>query len=78
MTDEYYNRAKQEGYRSRAAYKLKQLDREADLIAEGDTVVDLGYQVRLPVELFELVRRPRAVVLLFGAVVVLIGHTDVA
>ena len=42
MTDEYYNRAKQEGYRSRAAYKLKQLDREADLIAEGDTVVDLG------------------------------------
>ena len=42
MTDEYYNRAKQEGYRSRAAYKLKQLDREADLIADGDTVVDLG------------------------------------
>ena len=42
MTDEYYNRAKQEDYRSRAAYKLKQLDRESDLIAEGDTVVDLG------------------------------------
>jgi 23S rRNA (uridine2552-2'-O)-methyltransferase len=40
--DEYYNRAKQEGYRSRAAYKLKQLDAEAGLISEGDTVVDLG------------------------------------
>ena len=40
--DEYYNRAKQEGYRSRAAYKLKQLDETADLIAEGATVVDLG------------------------------------
>jgi 23S rRNA Um-2552 2''-O-methyltransferase (EC 2.1.1.-) len=40
--DEYYNRAKQEGYRSRAAYKLKQLDREADLLSHGDTVVDLG------------------------------------
>ncbi len=40
--DEYYNRAKQEGYRSRAAYKLRQLDEEADLFAEGDTVVDLG------------------------------------
>lgn len=40
--DEYYNRAKQEGYRSRAAYKLKQLDEEAELISEGDTVVDLG------------------------------------
>jgi len=40
--DEYYNRAKQEGYRTRAAYKLKQLDDEADLFAPGDTVVDLG------------------------------------
>lgn len=40
--DDYYNRAKQEGYRSRAAYKLKQLNEEAGLIREGDTVVDLG------------------------------------
>ncbi|WP_178915823.1 23S rRNA (uridine(2552)-2'-O)-methyltransferase [Natronomonas gomsonensis] len=40
--DDYYNRAKQEGYRSRAAYKLKQLNEEAGLIGEGNTVVDLG------------------------------------
>ncbi|MFC7234944.1 23S rRNA (uridine(2552)-2'-O)-methyltransferase [Halosegnis marinus] len=40
--DEYYNRAKQEGYRSRSAYKLKQLDREAGLFGQGNTVVDLG------------------------------------
>lgn len=40
--DEYYNRSKQEGYRSRAAYKLKQLDADAHLIEKGDTVVDLG------------------------------------
>ena len=40
--DDYYNRAKQQGYRSRAAYKLKQLDEDAGLISEGDTVVDLG------------------------------------
>jgi 23S rRNA (uridine2552-2'-O)-methyltransferase len=40
--DEYYNRAKQEGYRTRSAYKLKQLDEEAGLFAPGDTVVDLG------------------------------------
>jgi len=40
--DDYYNRAKQQGYRSRAAYKLKQLDSDADLISDGDTVVDLG------------------------------------
>jgi len=40
--DEYYNRAKQEGYRARSAYKLKQLDREAGLFGPGNTVVDLG------------------------------------
>jgi 23S rRNA (uridine2552-2'-O)-methyltransferase len=40
--DEYYNRAKQEGYRSRSAYKLKQLNEDAGLIQPGDTVVDLG------------------------------------
>lgn len=40
--DEYYNKAKQQGYRSRSAYKLQQLDDTADLIGEGDTVVDLG------------------------------------
>ena len=40
--DDYYNRSKQQGYRSRASYKLKQLDEEADLLAPGDTVVDLG------------------------------------
>jgi 23S rRNA (uridine2552-2'-O)-methyltransferase len=40
--DEYYNKAKQQGYRSRAAYKLKQLDEEVGLLSAGDTVVDLG------------------------------------
>ena len=40
--DEYYNRSKQEGYRSRASYKLKQIDEEAGLFAPGDRVVDLG------------------------------------
>ncbi len=40
--DEYYNRAKQEGYRARSAYKLKQLDETADLLGRGETVVDLG------------------------------------
>ncbi len=40
--DHYYNKSKQEGYRSRSAYKLQQLDGEANLIDTGDTVVDLG------------------------------------
>lgn len=40
--DEYYNRAKQEGYRSRAAYKLHQLDDRENLFSAGDAVVDLG------------------------------------
>jgi len=40
--DHYYNKAKQEGYRTRAAYKLQQLDRLEGLIGPGNTVVDLG------------------------------------
>ena len=40
--DEYYNKAKQQGYRSRSAYKLQQLDETATLFEDGDTVVDLG------------------------------------
>ncbi|ELZ33749.1 23S rRNA (uridine(2552)-2'-O)-methyltransferase [Halorubrum distributum] len=40
--DDYYNRSKQQGYRARSAYKLKQIAAEADLLAPGDTVVDLG------------------------------------
>jgi len=40
--DYYYRKAKQEEYRSRASYKLKQLDHRFDLIRSGDVVVDLG------------------------------------
>jgi 23S rRNA (uridine2552-2'-O)-methyltransferase len=40
--DRFYNRAKQEGYRSRSAYKLIQLDEEVGLFGPGNTVVDLG------------------------------------
>lgn len=40
--DQYYNKAKQEGYRARSAYKLKQLDEDAGLFGPGNTVVDLG------------------------------------
>jgi len=40
--DYYYRKAKQEEYRSRASYKLKQLDHRFDLIQPGDVVVDLG------------------------------------
>jgi 23S rRNA (uridine2552-2'-O)-methyltransferase len=40
--DDYYNRAKQEGYRARSAYKLKQLDETAGLFGPGNTVIDLG------------------------------------
>jgi 23S rRNA (uridine2552-2'-O)-methyltransferase len=40
--DEYYNRAKQQGYRSRSAYKLQQLDETADLFTNESTVLDLG------------------------------------
>lgn len=40
--DYYYWKAKKEGYRSRAAYKLLQMNKTFRLIREGDTVLDLG------------------------------------
>jgi 23S rRNA (uridine2552-2'-O)-methyltransferase len=40
--DKYYNKAKQQGYRARSAYKLQQLDETAGLLGEDNTVVDLG------------------------------------
>jgi len=40
--DALYRRAKDEGYRSRAAYKLVELQRRLRLMRPGDAVVDLG------------------------------------
>ncbi len=40
--DPYYKRAKSENYRSRASYKLKQLDKKYKIMKTGNTVVDLG------------------------------------
>ncbi|MDW8040248.1 MAG: RlmE family RNA methyltransferase [Nitrososphaerota archaeon] len=40
--DYYYKRAKEESYRSRAAYKLLQAVEKYHFIDEGDVVVDLG------------------------------------
>lgn len=40
--DPYYKSAKKENYRSRASYKLLQLNKKYKLIKEGYSVVDLG------------------------------------
>ncbi|WNY26553.1 Ribosomal RNA large subunit methyltransferase E [Methanolapillus ohkumae] len=40
--DFYYQQAQKEGYRSRASYKLKQINDRAQIIKRGDTIVDLG------------------------------------
>lgn len=40
--DAFYRRAKREGFRSRAAYKLEELQREHRLLRPGDRVADLG------------------------------------
>ena len=40
--DSYFHKAKQEGYRSRAAYKLLELQQRYRLLRPGDAVVDLG------------------------------------
>lgn len=40
--DHYYRSAKAEGYRSRSAYKLKQINDKFKVIKQGDRVLDLG------------------------------------
>lgn len=42
VKDYYYKKAKKEQYRSRAAYKLKQLNKKFRLIKKGDKVLDVG------------------------------------
>lgn len=42
FTDEYVKRAQEEGYRSRAAYKLLEIHEKDRLLRPGSTVVDLG------------------------------------
>ncbi len=40
--DHFYRKAKEAGYRSRASYKLLQINQKHNVIKKGDTVVDLG------------------------------------
>jgi 23S rRNA (uridine2552-2'-O)-methyltransferase len=40
--DAYHQKAKREGFRSRAAYKLQELQRAQRVVSRGDRVVDLG------------------------------------
>ncbi len=42
VTDPYVQRAQKEGYRSRAAYKLLEIDERDHLLRRGTVVVDLG------------------------------------
>ncbi len=42
VTDTYVQRAQKEGYRSRAAYKLLEIDERDHLLKRGMVVVDLG------------------------------------
>src|SRR5450432_722846 len=42
LTDPYVNLAQREGYRARAAYKLKEIDAQLHLLVPGQLVVDLG------------------------------------
>ena len=42
VNDTYVKLAQKEGYRARAAYKLKEIDEQLGLIKPGYTIVDLG------------------------------------
>ncbi len=40
--DHYWKKAKNEGYRSRAAYKLLEIQKKHRVLKKGDTVLDIG------------------------------------
>ena len=40
--DSFHRRAKREGFRSRAAYKLEEIQKSQGLLRRGDRVIDLG------------------------------------
>lgn len=42
INDPYVKLAQREGYRARAAYKLKEIDEDAKLVRPGQIIVDLG------------------------------------
>jgi 23S rRNA (uridine2552-2'-O)-methyltransferase len=42
VTDSFVRKAKEQGYRSRAAFKLLEIDAKESLLKQGMTVVDLG------------------------------------
>lgn len=42
INDPYVKLAQKEGYRARAAYKLKEIDEDENLIKRGQVIVDLG------------------------------------
>jgi 23S rRNA (uridine2552-2'-O)-methyltransferase len=42
VTDHYVKKARKQGYRSRAAFKLLELDKKESILRPGQTVIDLG------------------------------------
>jgi 23S rRNA (uridine2552-2'-O)-methyltransferase len=42
VKDTFYNKAKQEGFRARSAYKLQEIQQKYRLVKQGDKVLDLG------------------------------------
>jgi len=42
FNDEYVKQSQKDGYRSRAVYKLKEIDEKDNLIKAGSTIIDLG------------------------------------
>jgi 23S rRNA (uridine2552-2'-O)-methyltransferase len=42
VTDPYVRKAREKGYRSRAAFKLEEIDQKEKLLRPGMTVIDLG------------------------------------
>ncbi len=66
VNDAYVKLAQKEGYRSRAAYKLQEIDETLRLIKPGDLVIDLGSAPGAWSQYVQRKLSPRAVAVEFG------------
>ncbi len=61
--DHYFHQAKREGYRSRAAYKLKEINDRKKIFTKGDAVLDCGCAPGSWLQVAEQCIGPRGVVI---------------
>lgn len=62
LRDKYFQKAKQNGYRARSAYKLKEIQEKYKLIKKADRVLDLGCAPGSFLQILEEIVGPEGIV----------------